>query len=78
MYVQGVEQTFIFKGTQADYEQINWNFGDSYATSDNPNLASSLQASHVYTHSGEYLVSLIISSGQGLRNKYRQNNPRLQ
>jgi gliding motility-associated-like protein len=61
----GSRANFIFKGTQADYEQINWNFGDSYATSDNPNLASSLQASHVYTHSGEYLVSLIISSGQG-------------
>jgi len=42
-----------------------WNFGDQFASAENPNLASGLNAVHVYSRPGTYTASLRVRDSQG-------------
>ena len=59
--------TAIFKLKESPSEnlKITWNFGDPYAGANNPNDADMANASHTYSHDGEYPVSLKLTSPDG-------------
>lgn len=42
-----------------------WDFGDSLATSQNPNTSTDLNPQHKYSRAGDYIIKLIVSSSSG-------------
>lgn len=66
-------QTVTFDGTSSvdpddDVLEYSWDFGDQYADSSNPNTASGVTASHIYTRQGNYTVELTVDDSHNTPN----------
>jgi gliding motility-associated-like protein len=57
--------TTIINGGITSSGSYAWQFGDAFATPSNPNTATTLNASHIYTQPGIYAISLQATSPQG-------------
>lgn len=56
---------FTYTGSVANGQTYSWNFGDAGATAGNPNTAATQNASHNYLTSGNYTVTLTVTSPEG-------------
>lgn len=54
----------IADGTGSQFTYL-WNFGDANATTDNPNTSTVKDATHRYTATGNYTVTLSVTSNNG-------------
>lgn len=63
-YAQFTDASTIADGTQAGFTYL-WNFGDSNATTANPNTSTAQNPQHKYLQAKDYIVTLTITSQNG-------------
>ncbi|MEO7308909.1 MAG: PKD domain-containing protein [Chitinophagaceae bacterium] len=63
-FAQFTDSSFIADGTAAGFT-YSWNFGDPNANAGNPNSSTIRDARHRYSASGNYTVTLIVTSVNG-------------
>lgn len=63
-YAKFTDKSSIADNTQASFTYL-WNFGDQNATTANPNTSTVQNPQHKYSQTGDYLVSLTVTSLNG-------------
>ncbi|HEX6333332.1 MAG TPA: PKD domain-containing protein [Flavisolibacter sp.] len=71
-FSQFTDATTIADGSQAQFT-YQWNFGDPNATPSNPNTSTQKNPQHKYTATGNYDVTLTVTSNNGCTASVTQN-----
>lgn len=68
---QFIDTTSISDRSQASFTYL-WNFGDANATAGNPNTSTLKNATHKFTATGNYNVTMTVTSGNGCSSSISQ------
>lgn len=68
---QFTDTSSIADGTQSQFTYL-WNFGDANATAGNPNTSTIKNATHKYTATGNYNVTVTVTSNNGCSSSLTQ------